>query len=274
MYIEVLLELKNKQTDCTFTYKVPDNLIPKLKIGKRVKVPFNNRSLEGYILEINEKVEKDFEILEIEDIIDEESILNEELLEIGEFLKENTLCSLSSAYSAMLPKALKASLKTQINKKYETNLALNIDYNEALKKLTSPRQKEIIELIHDNDEISKKEANEISISSVKTLLEKKIIKEKITEVYRLNQNKIENNPKKILNSDQTIVFEKIKQSLNQHEKFLLFGVTGSGKTEVYMQVIEEVLKQEKTAIVLVPEISLTPQLVTNFKSRLNKKSSL
>ncbi len=271
MYIEVLLELKNKQTDQTYTYKVPKTLEKDIKIGKRVKVPFNHRELEGFVLKVNSSCEKDFEILEISSVVDEEIVLNEELLELGKFIKETYLCSLSNAYQVMLPKALKASLKTQISKKYQTNLVLNKDYSEAILLCSNNKQKDIIDLINEQGKLSKKEGNLISLSSVNTLLKKKIIVEEQEEVYRLGGKVLESDKKKILNEEQKVAYEEIVSALDRNEKFLLFGVTGSGKTEVYMQVIERVLKHKKTAIVLVPEISLTPQFVTNFKKRFQEK---
>lgn len=271
MYVEVLLELKNKQTDQTYTYKVPKSLEKKIEVGKRVKVPFNHRELEGFILCIHNSCEKNFEILEIIKVVDEEIVLNEELLSIGKFIKNTYLCSLSSAYASMLPKALKASSKTLINKKFQTNLVLNKEYNEALSLCSSEKQKEIVDLIYEEGVVSKKEGNLISASSVNTLLKKKVIVEKVEEIYRLGKKNLESDQKKILNEEQKKSYEEIINSLKKHEKFLLYGVTGSGKTEVYMQVIERVLHLERTAIVLVPEISLTPQFVTNFKRRFEDK---
>lgn len=267
MYVEVLLELKNKQLDQTYTYKVPATLEKDIRVGKRVTVPFNHRELEGFVLKINKECEKNFAILEIKNIVDEEIVLNEELLKIGEFIKDTYLCSLSSAYQTMLPKALKASNKTNIAKKYQTNLVLNKDYFKAISLCTSNKQKEIIDLINESSYLAKLEAVKISLSSVNTLLKKAIIVEQKEEVYRLKNKIMASDAKKVLNEEQKNAYEQIINSLNTHEKFLLFGVTGSGKTEIYMQVIDSVLKLGKTAIVLVPEISLTPQFVTNFKKR-------
>ncbi len=274
MYIDVLLELKNKQMDQTYTYHVPKSLEKEIEVGKRVKVPFNKRELEGFILNCKKTYEGDFEILDIKSVVDEEIVLNEELLQIGEFIKNTYLCSLSSAYATMLPKALKASLKTNINKKYQTNLVLNLSYKEALSLCTSDKQKEIVDLIEEATRLEKREAQAISSSSVNTLLKKKIILEEQEEVYRYQSVSVLEDEKKVLNEEQQLAKNRILKSLDKNEQFLLYGVTGSGKTEVYMQVIESVLKKKKTAIVLVPEISLTPQFVTNFKARFQDRVAL
>ena len=267
MYIDVLLELKNKQTDQTYTYHVPKYLEEKISVGKRVKVSFNNRDLEGFVLDIYNECAKEFKILDIKSVVDEEIVLNEELLKIGKFIKDTYLCSLSSAYQVMLPKALKASSKTNINKKYETNLILSMDYAKAISLCKNEHQKEIVNFISENEIISKKEGNLISSSSVSTLLKNKIIEEVKEEVYRLENKNFIQDKKKVLQEEQKEVYESIVKNLNSFNKYLLYGVTGSGKTEIYMQIIEEVLKGKKTAIVLVPEISLTPQFVFQFKSR-------
>ena len=105
MNVEVLLELKIKNLDKTFTYHVPDYLKEKIKIGKRVLAPFGNQKLEGFILKINNE-EITYDLKDIIDVIDEDVILNEELLEIGKYISKKTLCTLISCYQTMLPKAL------------------------------------------------------------------------------------------------------------------------------------------------------------------------
>lgn len=271
MYVDVLVELKTKQVAESYTYKVPEHLIKNVSVGKRVSVPFGRQELEGFILAVKESAPEDVKILEINDVIDEDIVLNEELVAIGDFIKDNTLCSKSQAYQTMLPKALKASKKTQINKKYETLISLNTDYDSAIKLCKNKLQEDIINLINETLVVSKKEANLISASAVKTLLNKEIIKEEKEEVYRLKQSVQELDQKKVLNNEQRRAVDEVINNLDKHVKYLLHGVTGSGKTEVYMQIIDYVLNKNKTAIVLVPEISLTPQFVYNFKSRFGDK---
>ena len=172
MKVEVLLELKAKNIDKTFTYHVPSNLEEKIKVGKRVLVNFGKQKLEGFILNINNE-EINYELKDIIDVIDEDVVLTEELLEIGKYMSKKTLCNLITCYQTMLPKALKAKNGVKINKKYVSYLILNSNNTANVK---TDKQKQIIELLKNGKSL-KSECIKISASSVKTLLEKKIILE-------------------------------------------------------------------------------------------------
>ena len=257
MIVEVLVEIKAWKIDKTFSYHVPSALEKEIAIGKRVLVPFQKRELEGFIINILDEVT--YETKDIIKVIDENPVLNEELLELGKYISKKTLCNLISAYETMLPVALKAKNGTTINKRYQTYLEVNsIDI-----KLT-PKQLEIVELIKKQGRVLK---SSIKSSVVSTLIKKNVLKEVSEEVYRLNNEKKVVDQKINLTSEQELVFNKIKESVNQFQPFLLFGVTGSGKTLVYIKIIEYVLHFNKEVIVLVPEISLTPQIVSRFKKK-------
>ncbi len=261
MIIGVLVELSNKNIDRVFDYSVPDCFLDKIKLGIRVKVPFGKMELEGFVVEVKDS--SDVEIKDILDVIDDEAILNSELLELGKKMQEDTLATLISCYQIMLPKALKAKNGQVINKKFDTYYYLNKDIVCYGKLSTS--QEKIINLCMEKEYVLRKELVDISLSSLNTLIKKNILLEKKLEHYRLSYNeKIE--PKKELTNDQKSVVDEVLANTG-YFPYLLFGVTGSGKTEVYMELIEDALNKGKTSIVLVPEISLTPQMVLRFQKR-------
>lgn len=274
MYAEVLVELKSKNIAKTFTYKVYDADKNNVEIGKRVLVPFGHQELEGFVLDIKNNCDDDYEVKEIIKVIDEKPVLNKELLELGKFLSESTLCSLISAYECMLPTALKAKNGTSINKKNIKYLVLNIPFEEGLTKCKNKSQIEILNAINSADKLLKSEGVSISSSSVNTLIKNKIIKEVLEETYRYNKKVEVKTNKNKLTEEQQKAYDSIISSLNENKTFLLHGVTGSGKTEVYMQVIDEVVKNNKEAVMLVPEISLTPQFVEKFISRFGEKVAI
>lgn len=263
MIVGVLVELSNKNIDRIFDYKVSNDLIDDIKLGIRVEVPFGNQTLEGFILEIKEDSNLD-NLKYINKIIDKDIVLNKELLDLGKAMQKITLSTLISCYQVMLPKALKAKKKVLINKKYDTFYRLNKNYNYKL----NSTQSKIVSLFLKTDLVKRKDIVEISPSSLKTLVKNNVLIEEKKEHYRLEYDNKSDDIKK-LTLDQKKVVDSVK--LNESQTYLLHGVTGSGKTEVYIKLIEKVLLQDKTAIVLVPEISLTPQMVNRFSEVFGNK---
>ena len=264
MYADVIIEYGNKAVDTLFTYIIPDNLREKIKIGHRVLVPFNNREIEGFVLDISNELNSKYELKEISSLCDLEPVLNEEMIILGEKIQKEILCSRISIYQAMLPKALKAKHNTNIGIKMNRYITLNISRDEALRYIEGCRfakQKEIISKLLDSDKILLSNVN----SSINTLIRNGVIKYIYEEVNRYVSKSSGKYRIVKLNSLQEEVVNSVK--LEEYNKYLLWGVTGSGKTEVYMELIDRVLKQGKNAIMLVPEISLTPQIVDRFVTR-------
>ncbi len=267
MVAEVLVEVSNAIGDKTFSYRIPSNLLDKLEIGMRVKVPFSNRDILGFVLNIQKEEETDYELKDIKEIVDNFIVLDDELLNLGKYMSDITLSSLTTCYQTMLPKALKAKVKNDIKPSYLKYISL-VDNNVDI-SLFKNKQRKIIELLKEKDKILKKEIDNISQSSVKTLLKNNIIKEELIENYRLVLDKEKTSYYKLSKNQQEICDEILKYK-NTNEIFLLHGVTGSGKTNVYMEVIKNVIKSGKQVIVLVPEISLTPQIIKRFTREFDR----
>lgn len=263
MIAKVLVEINNINVDKTFDYIVPFEYIENIKIGMRVKVPFASRELEGFVLDLVNSTDNNYELKEIISIVDTEPILNNELLHLGQFMSKKYFSTLISCYQTMLPKALKAQNKTSINKKMIKYVELCSNSFPKLK----PNQEKIVEYLRINGKVKKEEVNKISVSGVNTLIKNGIIIESLIEEYRLVTKDINKEKETFkLTVEQQEAKNKIL-SQTQSSVFLLHGVTGSGKTVVYMEIVEEILNRGKDSIFLVPEISLTPQMVYHFKSR-------
>ncbi|MDD2208783.1 MAG: primosomal protein N' [Bacilli bacterium] len=270
MYADVLVEYGVKSLDRSFTYLIPEHLNSKLKKGMKVVVPFGNQVINGFVINIKDKTETE-NLKEIISITSGEFVLNDELLELGKYLKEVSMCSLITAYNTMFPSSMKVkNIKSNYNL-YDIYLEL-VNKEAALKYIeTSKRaikRNELLTRLLNKEIIMQKE---YSSAVVKPLLEEKLIYLRKETKYRINQN-VSNISKPKLSLDQEKAVSAVK--LNQASTYLIHGITGSGKTEVYMSLIEKVIASGKTAIMLVPEISLTTQIVNRFYSRFGSSVAI
>ena len=266
MIAGVLVEISHKSVDKIFDYFVPQELSASIQIGVRVLVPFGRMTLEGFVLELKTSKDTEKELKSILEVVDQDIILNEELLSLGKEIQEKTLSTLISCYQVMLPKGYKAKKGSAVSTRYDTFYCLSEDYDESYKVNSS--QARIIQLLKDKGLVLRKDIIDISQSSLNTLLRKGFLKEEKREHYRF-LHETDRAKKKTLTEEQENVVSKVIHS--SPNSYLLYGVTGSGKTEVYMEMIDYYLKQNKGSIVLVPEISLTPQMIQRFEERFGEK---
>ncbi len=260
MYASVLIEYNSKSLNKTFDYRIPDNI--NIKIGNKVKVLFNNRIIYGIIINIKDNTEYE-QTNEILDVVNPNIYLNNELLELGKYLSKETLTTLIKAYQTMLPSSLKVkNIKNNYNK-YEEYLVLNKDKNFITNYIKeNTRSKVRINILEEL--LEKQSINKKNVSSVyKKLLEEDIIKIEKKRIYRLSFDNIKEVNYKLTENQENVV-KNI--DLKTYNTYLLHGLTGSGKTVVYIDLMKKVISLGKKAIMLVPEISLTTQMVNRLKN--------
>ncbi len=261
MYAQVIVDISNDAVDRVFDYLA----LPDTKIGMRVSVPFANRAVLGYVVGLCE--DTTFDKSKIKSIIsNKESVpkIKPEILEVSKFLAEHFFLRLSDCIKLMLPSCVR--LDTQ-NEQNMLTLSTTYDFDTAISIIgkRAKNQLSCFAFISEQGEVDFSVAVEMfGRSSVNALLEKGIIFKTAKRKMRapeVSECEVKKHPLTKLQQSA------VEQMAGVDKTFLLQGVTGSGKTEVYMAVIEKALAEGKTAIMLVPEISLTPQMMQRFNSR-------
>ena len=288
MYAQVIINFaKTQEINRLFTYSVPYTLLPKVQIGSRVKVPFGqgNHTQIGYVIHLSSNPpEEHYRIKPIVSLFDEIPVFNEEQIEIAKFLVNYYGCSFAMALEVMLPPGMSKKPYSSFEEA-ETYITLNIK-PEVLKSYIASKahmksfnkQRAILMLFLIQASISLedlKKSNEVSPSSLSTLIKNGILR-KEEKLIGFRKDPIHYEYFKKLNLEQTYAKDQLLAAIgaNRYEGVLLQGITGSGKTEVFLYAICKVLEEGGSAIVLVPEIALTRQTLMRFKERFGNVVAL
>lgn len=346
-YAEVITDNKSLSLNRPFTYKIGPGLVGKIRPGMRVIIPFgrSNRTIKGLVIGLLEDFDRDIELKEIVDLIDDEPIIDESLIGLASWMRDEYLSSYYDSVQLILPPGdikkikvyikflrdggldtkeeetlislvkggpieyqdlkerasiedfkdvlLSLEIKGNIKKVFDiednikakekeiVGLSKEFSKDEILGKirLNAHRQIEVVEYLSRKGEDSIDSIREelgVSRSTIASLIDRKLLSYRKEAYYRkVLDEDISTYKKHKLNSQQESVYKEIIASTDRSmDKFLIHGVTGSGKTEVYLQLVEHFLKRGKSSIILVPEISLTPQTISRFAGRFGDEVSV
>lgn len=279
-YAGIVIDQTHPSLDKLFHYAIPKEMTEQAQIGVRVQVPFGSRSLQGYILTLDDKVEipKD-KIKPIKKLLDPVPALDPSIIPLIIWMKEEYHCMLIEAIRCFIPPGLRLNMKGKTQKVAMLQETDTLDDWIHQVEGRSPNMAAILRILGQVDRMPVRELLDMagaSSSSIRSLEKRGFILLEDEEIYRnpwtIQQGQTEA-PE--LNEEQVHASYVINQCITEGRGIVLLrGVTGSGKTEVYMKAAEEVLKQERQVIVLVPEISLTPQTVNRFKGRFGENVAI
>ena len=265
MYAEVIIDQDAKAIDRVFEYIIPQGL--DVAEGMRVRLPFGKRVVQGFIIKIKDQTEFDQSKLKaIIEPVDEFACIKTEMLELMKYMAIKNHLTYASILRLFITSQMREGKVKPLFVSYYSLAKEDFVLPKSAKK-----QLEIVQFIKEkNRSCSASELTDFGYGALKALVEKGVIIKENVRIDRKPFSISENKGRVTLNSDQKRAFETI----NGSDTFLLHGVTGSGKTEVYMHLIERALTEGKNAIMLVPEISLTPQIMANFKARFGEQVAL
>lgn len=275
VFVEVLLDQNLKRP---LDYVVPEQFWGKIEVGMRVEVPLKSVFKKGTIAKIKHTTSWP-SVKPIAKVISKETEIPEPLWKLAQWM--------AKYYAAPLQKVLKSFIPVNIRKevKQKTQIFLKVakTHNECIKaieelRIKNPKQAQVLEEILNSSKGIFLTDLEGSKSSVTTLLKKKFITSQsiTTDDDLLLEEEFFRTSPKTLNDEQETCLNAIVQSMQkkQFSAHLIYGVTGSGKTEVYMQAIAHALEKNQSAIMLVPEVSLTSQTIERFKARFSQKIAI
>lgn len=274
MFAEVIVDISHGDVDRVFEYKTEG--CDGVCVGSRVIVPFGRYTVEGIVIGLKEKSDYPPEkIKKIIRVLEEIPALTEETLKLADYIVKSCYVTRAAALRLFLPVEMrKGKVREQFKRFAEIKNGINADEAAASLPKTATRQRDFILFLAENGKSPLAEMNEtFGASAVKGATAKGFIEITEEKVLRSPYKSLEAKGKTVqLTPRQRAAIDGIENT--DKTVSLVFGVTGSGKTEVYLELIERVINKGKTAIMLVPEISLTPQMLRQLRSRFGETAAI
>ncbi len=284
-YADIIIDISHERLDKTFEYIVPADLEDVITEGVQVVIPFGagNRAITGYVVDLHDTPKFDVTKLKpIARVVKDSIAIESQLISLAAFLKRNYGSTMNQALKTVIP------IKKRENEKLKKEISLAVSIDQARielnELLTNKRHavgkerllRELLTVDVLDWELATKKL-QIPTANIRDLESKGIIKIDSVRTFRNPHMNADADAKQItLNEEQEAAAEQIKADIDtgRHKTYLIHGVTGSGKTEVYMDVMDHVIKMGKQVIVLIPEIALTYQTVMRFYTRFGDSVSI
>lgn len=280
LYADIIVDISHESLDKTYQYKIPEHLRDSVRIGMPVVISFGkgNRRLTGYIVGLSDKPKiEEYRIKELESLVEKGIAIESRMISLAYWMKENFGGTMNDALRTVL------SVKKSVRPVEKKLIALAVDTETAekllkqyAKKHSVARARLVKELLAYQPipkELVTGKLN-VSAATLKALEEQGVITTIVEEMYRkTGYSKEKSSTRVVLNESQQNICQQICREYEQGERktYLLHGITGSGKTEVYLQTIEHIVNVGRQVIVLIPEIALTYQTVRRFTERFGNR---
>ncbi len=280
LYADIIVDISHESLDKTYQYKIPERLRDKVQVGLPVVITFGNgnRRLTGYIVGLsNQPKIEEYRMKEIEDLVEKGIAIESRMIALAYWMKVNFGGTMNDALRTVLSvkKSVKAVEKKQIALAVDDSTAEELLKEYARKHYVAKARliKELLTYQPIPKELVTGKLN-VSAATLKALEQQGVITTLVEEIYRVTGGNVpKQSTRVVLNENQQRVCDAICQDYLSGNRgtYLIHGVTGSGKTEVYLQTIETIVDQGKQVIVLIPEIALTYQTVRRFTERFGER---
>lgn len=283
IYADIIVDISHENLDKTYQYAVPERLQDKVTVGSLVKFPFGkaNRIIKGYIISLSQTPSIDMSyIKEISEVVENALVMESHLIRLASWIRDNYGATLNEALKVVLP------VKQTVKAVEKRTLRLMLSDENAKEKLELLKKKNykarirLLEVMMEHKVLDYDQAiNKFHITrqAILALVEQGDLALDSESVYR-NPVKHTNQSleKKVLTQKQQEIVDDFRKDYSEgvRRTYLLHGITGSGKTEVYMEMMQQVLDEGKQVILLIPEIALTYQTVMRFYKRFGDRISI